>query len=165
MQKIRAFLLAAGLSGAVVTGGVFIAQNEGLALGTYVDPVGIVTACFGQTGPELELGQRFSEQECLAMLVDDLEVFDRQLTNLVRVPITDNERAAYLSFIYNVGAQNFSNSTLRKKLHHGDHVGACNELSRWVYAKGKKLQGLINRREAERQLCLKELNDVSNNQK
>ncbi len=162
MSKIRAFLIAAGFSGAVVTGGVFVAEHEGLVLGTYVDPVGILSACFGQTGPELELGQRFSEQECLAMLADDLEVFDRQLTNLVRVPITDSERAAYLSFMYNVGAQNFSDSTLRKKLLRGDRVGACNELSRWVYAKGKKLQGLVNRRKAERQLCLKELSHVSN---
>ncbi|MCS6178956.1 lysozyme [Shewanella baltica] len=162
MNKFKQSLLAMGLSGALLTGGVLVAQQEGLVLGTYVDPVGIVTACFGKTGPEFELGQRFSEQECLAMLADDLEVFDRQLTNQVRVPITDSERAAYLSFMYNVGAQNFSDSTLRKKLLHGDRIGACNELSRWVYAKGKKLQGLVNRREAERQLCLKELKHVSN---
>ena len=162
MSKFKQPLLAMGLSGALLTGGVLVAQQEGLVLGTYVDPVGIVTACFGQTGPEFELGQRFSEQECLAMLAEDLDVFDRQLTNQVRVPLTDSERAAYLSFMYNVGAQNFSDSTLRKKLLRGDRIGACNELSRWVYAKGKKLQGLVNRRETERQLCLKELQHVSN---
>ena len=162
MSKLRAFLLAAGFSGAVVTGGALIAEHEGMVLGSYVDPVGIVTACFGHTGPELRLHQPYSEQQCLAMLADDLEVFDRQLTHLVRVPISNSERAAYLSFMYNVGAQNFSDSTLRKKLLRGDRIGACNELPKWVYAKGKKLQGLVNRREAERQLCLKELTHVSN---
>lgn len=68
-----------------------------------------------------------------------------------------NEHAAYLSFIYNVGVGAFADSTLRVKLFKGDRRGACNELSRWVYADGKKLAGLVKRREAERQVCLKDL--------
>jgi hypothetical protein len=31
--------------------------------------------------------------------------------------------------------------------------GACAELSRWTYAGGKQLPGLVRRRAAERQLC------------
>ena len=37
----------------------------------------------------------------------------------------------------------------------GDPVGACNELTKWVYAGGRKVRGLERRREAERTLCLK----------
>ncbi|WP_405045477.1 glycoside hydrolase family protein [Pseudomonas aeruginosa] len=44
-------------------------------------------------------------------------------------------------------------STLLRKLNAGDVRGACAELSRWVYAGGKKLGGLVRRRAAERELC------------
>lgn len=161
MSKFKPLLVSLGLSGALLTGGAMVAQQEGLILGSYIDPVGIATACFGRTGPQVELGQSFTQQQCLSMLAEDLELYNKQLVKLVPQHITRSEHAAYLSFIYNVGPGNFSESTLRKKLYRGDRIGACNELSRWVYAKGKKLQGLINRREAERQLCLKELSDVS----
>ncbi|HHG5564729.1 TPA: glycoside hydrolase family protein [Pseudomonas aeruginosa] len=40
-----------------------------------------------------------------------------------------------------------------RKLNAGDVRGACAELSRWVYAGGKKLGGLVRRRAAERELC------------
>jgi lysozyme len=163
MSKFKSLLLAAGLSGVLLTGGVMVANQEGLVLGTYVDPVGIATACFGRTGAGIKPGQTFTEQQCLAMLAEDLDVFNQQLMQLVETPISNSEHAAYLSFIYNVGGKNFAKSTLRKKLNAGDRVGACNELSRWVYAKGKKLAGLINRREAERKLCLQELSHVSTN--
>jgi lysozyme len=163
VSKFKSLLLAAGLSGVLLTGGVMVANQEGLVLGTYVDPVGIATACFGRTGAGVELGQTFTEQQCLAMLAEDLDLFNRQLMQLINTPISASEHAAYLSFTYNVGAKNFAKSTLRKKLNAGDRVGACNELSRWVYAKSKKLAGLINRREAERKLCLQELSHVSTN--
>ncbi|MFG0453588.1 lysozyme [Shewanella sp. YQ_9] len=161
MNKLRTFLIAAGLSGATLTGGVFIAEHEGRVLETYVDPVGILTSCYGHTDAELELGQFFTEQQCLAQLADDLDVAARQLHHYtVPVQLTDSEKAAYLSFIYNVGAEAFRTSTLRKKLLAGDHTGACNELSRWVYAKGEILPGLVKRRSAERELCLQELTNV-----
>lgn len=158
MSKVRAFLLAAGFSGAVVTGGALVADSEDMILQTYLDPVGIKTACFGYTGPELNLGQRFTEQQCLNKLAEKLGWFDNQLQRYTYPQVlTDGERAAYLSFVYNVGTGNFSTSTLRKKLLSGDRVGACNELPRWVYAKGIKLKGLVIRREKERKLCLSEL--------
>ncbi len=157
MSRVRNFLIALGLSSALVTGGVLIAEHEGEVLSSYIDPVGIETACFGKTGAEIELGQVYSQQDCLSMLADDLEVYNRQLLNLTRVELTDGEHAAYLSFIYNVGASAFASSTLRKKLQAGDRVGACHQLSRWVYAKGERLQGLVNRREHELKICLRDI--------
>jgi hypothetical protein len=43
---------------------------------------------------------------------------------------------------------------LRRKLNSGDHAGACDELLKWVYAKGIKLKGLETRRGVERQWCM-----------
>ena len=59
-----------------------------------------------------------------------------------------------MDFAYNAGAQNLRTSTLLKKLNAGDYSGASAEFSKWVNGGGKKLPGLVKRREAERQLFL-----------
>jgi GH24 family phage-related lysozyme (muramidase) len=46
-MNIKSRLMALGLTGALLTGGVFIATHEGQVNGTYIDPAGIITACFG----------------------------------------------------------------------------------------------------------------------
>ena len=158
-QKLAAFGLA---TATVIGGATLIAPHESRVLETYLDPAGILTACWGHTGPELKQRQFFSEKQCLELFAKDLGKFDRQLLRLTHpVMLTNSEHAAYLSFIYNVGAENFRTSTLRKKMLAGDRVGACNELPRWVYAKGVKYVGLVKRRNAEREVCLKELINVS----
>lgn len=155
-MNIKSRLLAIGFTGAVLTGGVFIATSENEILHTYIDPVGIQTACFGQTGNNIKAGMVFTNEQCLDLLASDLRAFDKELVRLTP-PLSEGEHIAYLSFIYNVGAEAFGASTLRKKLWSGDRVGACNELTRWVYAKGKKLPGLIKRRSNERLFCLRDL--------
>jgi hypothetical protein len=35
----------------------------------------------------------------------------------------------------------------------GPHCGACQQFSRWTYAGGKQLPGLVKRRAEEKQLC------------
>lgn len=153
-MSIKNKLLAMGLSAALATTGVFVAKHEGLVLGTYPDPVGIITSCYGHVDSSLQLGQKFTEDECLEQLAKDLSKHNKELMRYVKVPLSEQEHAAYLSFIYNVGGANFKSSTLLKKLNAGEREEACNQLSRWVFAKGRKLQGLVNRRESEKQLCL-----------
>ena len=152
MFKSKSFkntALAAAILALPVTG-----QFEGLRLKAYLDPVGIETICYGETDG-VELGQEATAQECRDMLAIRLGWFSYQVGGLVDVPITVETHAALTSFSYNVGIQAFSKSTLLKKLNAGDYKGACNELPRWVYAKGRKLNGLVRRREAEKELCLK----------
>jgi lysozyme len=40
-------------------------------------------------------------------------------------------------------------SSLRQKINRGEHELAEKEFLRWIYAGGKILQGLVNRRQAE----------------
>lgn len=68
----------------------------------------------------------------------------------VRVPLSDHEKAALDDFIYNVGEGNFKASTLLRKLNAGDHEGAADEFLRWNKAGGHVLVGLVKRRAAER---------------
>lgn len=151
-------LLAYGFTAAIaVSGGYLIAPNEGKVNATYIDPVGIATSCYGHTGPELKLGQKFTDDQCLDQLAKDLSSHDKQMMNLVRVPLTDYQHAAFLSFTYNVGVGNFKSSTMLRKLNSKDYEGACEELSKWVYAKKQKLNGLVTRRQQEKAVCMGEV--------
>ncbi|MBB1308551.1 lysozyme [Pseudoalteromonas sp. SR41-8] len=152
-------LLAAGVTGVLALAGVMVAEFEGEVRTGYVDPVGVVTACFGHT-QTAELGKTYTEKECLNLFAMDLGDHNEQLLRTVNSSLTTSEHAAYLSFHYNVGSGNFRSSTLLKYLNNDERVKACNELPRWVYADGRKLAGLVKRRELERKLCLSELTDA-----
>ena len=129
-----------------------VAFYEGTVLRTYRDPIGIVTACTGHTGPELRMGQTFTKEQCTEMLYVDL-LKHAQALECVKRPMSDGQKAAFLSFSFNVGNGAFCSSTLVRKANAGDMPGACAELSRWTYAGGKQLPGLVNRRAVERKLC------------
>ena len=129
-----------------------VAIYEGTVLRSYRDPIGIITACTGHTGPELKMGQTFTRQHCEDMLYADLNKHAAAL-DCIKRPMTDGQKAAFLSFAFNVGNGAFCGSTLARKANAGDMPGACAELSRWTYAGGKQLPGLVRRRAAERQLC------------
>ena len=130
-----------------------VAYFEGTELKTYRDPVGIPTACTGHTGPEVKMGQTYTREQCDDLLATDLFKHDADIQRCISVPLTPGQHAAFLSFAFNVGASKFCTSTLSRKLNAGDYAGACAELSRWVYAGGRKLTGLVKRRNAERALC------------
>lgn len=142
-----------GSVGTVLIAAPFIGEWEQLRNIAYLDPVRIPTICYGHT-EGVKLGQTKTDEECAALLVGELKEYMDAVDSLVKVPMPDTRRAAFVSFTYNVGITNFKNSTLLRKLNAGDTIGACNELPRWVYAKGIKLKGLVRRREAERELCL-----------
>ena len=125
---------------------------EGTVHSTYKDPIGIVTVCTGHTGPELRMGQRYTKEQCETMLYGDL-LKHADALDCIKTPLADNQKAAFLSFAFNVGNGAFCKSTLARKANAGDLMGACAELSRWVMAGGRELPGLVKRRAAQRQLC------------
>lgn len=59
---------------------------------------------------------------------------------------------ALVSFTFNLGSGALQRSTLRRKLNRQEYRLAAKEFSRWVWAGGKKLKGLIRRRQAEAEL-------------
>jgi lysozyme len=149
--KARLAAKIGAVAAAAVVG--FVATHEGTVLRTYKDPIGIITACTGHTDPSLRMGTTYTPAQCQEMLYADLVKHAADL-DCVRVPLTDNQKVALLSFTFNVGARNFCGSTLVKKANAGAQpLEWCDELHRWVYAGGHKLPGLINRREAEYELC------------
>lgn len=147
-QKLIASIGAS--AAAIVT--AFVAQHEGLRLWAYRDPVGVLTACYGHTGPDVQPGQTYTREQCRALLEQDLARHAQALACIHR-PLTDGQKAAFVSFAYNVGPQAFCGSSLVRKANAGDMAGACAELDKWVYAKGQRLPGLVKRRAAERAMC------------
>ncbi|MBC3830948.1 lysozyme [Undibacterium amnicola] len=126
---------------------------EGGVFRTYKDPIGILTSCYGHTGPELKLGQKFTKAQCEDQLYADLLKHADDI-DCVKVPMSLGQTVAYISFSYNVGKKKFCESTLVKLANTGDKVGSCNQMSRWIYAAGKALAGLVERRRIERAVCL-----------
>lgn len=60
--------------------------------------------------------------------------------------------AAITDFTFNLGAGRLKASTLRRKINAGEWDDVPGELRKWVWGGGKKLPGLIARREAEIEL-------------
>lgn len=100
-------------------------------------------------------GMIWTREEAEAALLKELSRFEAAVTRLVTVELNQNQFDALCSFAYNCGEGALANSTLLKKLNKGDYEGAANELDRWVYAGGKKYNGLVRRRAAEKALFLK----------
>lgn len=151
-MSIRRQLLTVAAGGALSLAGVVVAHYEGYRPTAYLDPVEIPTICYGHTATA-RLGQTLSRVECDRLLAADLGIALAAVDRHARGPLPDTRRAALASFVYNVGEGQYSRSTLLRRLNRGDHRGACAELSRWVYAGGKQLTGLVTRRATERELC------------
>lgn len=125
---------------------------EGRELIAYLDIVGVPTICYGST-TGVKLGQTKTDAECAELLQGELGKTVEQVKRLIKTPQPATRVAALSSFAYNVGIGAFSKSTLLKKLNAGQIMAACAELDRWVYAGGKRVEGLIKRRFVERALC------------
>jgi lysozyme len=134
----------------------FIAEFEGFSSKPYLCPAGKWTIGFGDTmwkgKPVTSLIKPITKEEAMFALEARLKGFQAELDKMVKVPLTANQNAALLSFIYNVGARALRNSTLLNLLNSGDIRGAAGEFARWNKAGGKVLDGLTRRREAERKL-------------
>ncbi|HHX5651013.1 TPA: lysozyme [Enterobacter cloacae] len=145
-----------GGSGAITIAAVMLGNADGLEgrrYYAYQDVVGVWTVCDGHTGADIRRGHRYTDIECDNLLKADLRKVANSIDPLIKVRIPEPTRAALYSFAYNVGSGAFARSTLLKKLNSGDVPGACKELQRWTYAGGKQWNGLITRREIEREVC------------
>lgn len=151
-MAIQKRLAAAGASAVLTAAGSIAYFYEGEVLGSYVDPVGIITACVGST-TNVRIGDIYSEQECTDKFLADLRTAERAV-NRCTPEIPDGMKPSLISFTFNVGSGAYCSSTLAVLANAGDYLGACKQLYRWVYAGGRVLPGLVNRREAEAADCI-----------
>lgn len=152
-MDVRNKVLVGVVSATLISG---VALWEGDKRTPYEDLAGIMTVCYGHTGPDIVKGKKYTEAECKALLDKDLRKHRMAVHNCTNVPLTYGQFDAFTMFAYNVGNNAFCNASLTKKLNKGDYKGACDGLLQWSYVKGKFVQGLRNRREFERKMCLGE---------
>lgn len=130
-------------------------------LKAYVDMVGVVTICDGDTY-NVRRGQVATEKECRQRL-------ERQLVNHARPvlrcvpglshPARENELVASVSLAYNIGTGGFCRSTVARRFNAGNWEGGCRAMMMWnkgrVNGRLRPIRGLTLRRKRERDLCLK----------
>lgn len=88
-------------------------------------------------------------------LDQDIALAESAVSAAVKVPLSVNQFSALVSFVFNVGADNFRRSTLLRLLNAGDYSCAADQFLRWDKAGGQTLPGLTRRRNAERYLFMK----------
>ena len=134
-------------------------QFEGLRLEAYLDSAGIATIGWGSikypNGNKVKLGDKITKAQAKEYKLHDLKEFESTVNTSVKSPLTQNQYDALVSLSYNIGSGAFKNSTLLKKLNSGDYKGAAEQFPVWNKVNSKKVQGLVNRREAERNLFIK----------
>ena len=126
-----------------------IKKYEGCRLDAYKCPAGVWTIGYGHTGG-VQPGQKITQAQAEAILIADLEKFERKVYALYdKYRWTQNEFDALVSFAFNIGSI--------------DQLTAGGTRSREVIAEkmllynketGKVLSGLTKRRQEERALFL-----------
>ncbi len=75
--------------------------------------------------------------------------FERVVADNVKVPLTQNQFDALVSFAYNIGAGAFRDSTALRKINAGDLAGGAEAMKLFNKSDGQVVQGLVNRRNDE----------------
>ena len=134
-----------------------ITSFEGLSLKAYRDSVGILTAGYGHTGPDVLEGMQITLAQADAWLAEDIaEAWDIVRTS-VQVPLTQGEADALTSITFNIGrvprsmlaALNGGVSDKGEVYAPGSYGSALKQFVRNCRAGGVPLRGLYRRRLAE----------------
>jgi len=155
MNRIAKTAASLCTAAAVAGGGAWalITKWEGLRHAPYIDDVGVLTVCYGHTGPDIVPGKRYTQAECDALLEADMAIARSHVNRCLPMPKLAHIEEALTSAAFNLGAQIVCGSTLQRKALANDWPGACAELPRWNRGGGRVLRGLTLRRADERALC------------
>lgn len=142
-----------------------VKQYEGLRLTSYKDATGILTIGWGHTGKDVHPKQVITEDEAENLLNQDLLLFWNAIGKKTSRELLEYEQAALTSFAFNIG---FGQKNIKDGLFYlksgkpstlwthamSDNVDTYKDFLDWVYAGGKKLNGLVKRRSSESEMYL-----------
>lgn len=137
------------------TGLDLIKRFEGFSPTVYICSAGYPTIGYGHVVKPQEQEQfvgGITPEQAEILLRQDVQTAERAVLRLITVPLTDGQFDALVSFTFNLGAGALQRSTLRRKVNRGDHANVPAEFRKWVWAGGRKLEGLVKRRKAESDL-------------
>jgi len=136
-----------------------IRRFEGFALVSYPDPGSHDgnpwTIGYGHASPDIHSGMRWTQRQCDNALAADLCRFEATVRDGIGdKPTTQDQFDSFCSLCFNIGPAAFKSSTLLKMHKAGRTMEAADQFLRWNRNAGKVMQGLTNRRQAERALYL-----------
>lgn len=137
----------------------FVAKWEGTLLHAYLDTIAqppVWTIGSGHTGaagpPQVHEGMTITPEESQHILAHDLRATAHAVSQAIKKPITFRQRIALISAAYNLGPGILD--TLGPLINAGKIKAAANRLLEYDHAGGVVVEGLLNRRKAERWLML-----------
>jgi lysozyme len=123
-----------------------IKRCEGCSLIAYRCPAGVLTIGYGHT-KDVKPGDKITQYQAEEFLKEDLAPAEAIASKTRRAIVSQGRFDAVVDFIYNCGAANWNNSTLKKYIEQGQETWKIQEqFLRWVNASGKKQGGLVSRR-------------------
>lgn len=138
-----------------------IKRFEGCRLEAYRCPSNKFTIGYGHT-KGVKQGQVITKQQAEEFLKSDISVFEMGI-NKLGLNITQSQFDALVSFAFNLGLANLNSSTLLRKIKIcSTDLSIVKEFGKWINAGGRKLDGLIKRRNAEAKLYFKDYNSLIN---
>lgn len=128
-----------------------IKRFEGFSATPYLCPANIHTIGYGHVivAHERDLLTQVDEAQAERLLVQDVHAAERAVQNLITIPLRQNQFDALVCFTFNLGSGTLQRSTLRRVINRWDEEAVAGQWMRFVWAGGRKLSGLVRRREAE----------------
>lgn len=129
-----------------------IRHFESFSPAIYICPAGYPTIGYGHLITEANKAQFLDgvdEPQAQELLQQDVQKAERAVLRLISVPLMQGQFDALVSFTFNLGGGALQRSTLRRCVNREEHADAPAEFMKWVWAGGRKLKGLVRRREAE----------------
>lgn len=132
-------------------------REEGCKLTAYTDSRGVWTIGTGHTGKvdgiTVHKGMTITQNTADRLLLDDLSWVERCIAERVTVPLNQNQYDALCSLIFNIGANAFIGSSVRRYLNAGNYTAAADAFLKWSRA-GSNPTILAPRRGRERAMFL-----------
>lgn len=158
MLATKTKIVSGSAAAVIAMATAFIAPWEGKVNTTYLDTIAsppILTVCYGHTGKYAIKGATYSDDMCKKILAADVEKHYAGLAACVSVNhVPVSVQASLLELFFNVGVGAGCASTMTAKANLGRYTEACDQLDRWVKAGGKTIRGLVNRRNASKEMCV-----------
>lgn len=135
-----------------------IISFEGLFLKPYFCPANVCTIGYGTikypNGTRVRITDvEITRAKAMEYLMFEIDQKSKAIDPMLREDLTGNQFGALISFAYNLGEGALKQSTLLKKVNANPlDAQIRNEFQKWIYADGKKLNGLLRRRNAEADL-------------
>lgn len=129
-----------------------IKSFEHLALEVYRDAAGFKTIGYGHKLTKNEFYEKISEEFAEFLLKNDLKTSEDAISRLIKVPLTQYQFDALVSFVFNCGAGTLQRSTLRSVINRKEYAKAPDQILKYDKINGTKSNGIFYRRTCEAKL-------------